>query len=78
MKHTLNQRPNNLIVRTLHITACGKQLEIDFVANLGNSRYYIQSAFAINDASKKEQESIALKNIKDAFKRVVIVKDIVL
>lgn len=50
-------------------------LEIDFVANKGNVRYYIQSAFAINDDEKREQELASLKNVKDAFKRVVIMRN---
>lgn len=50
-------------------------LEIDFVANKGNVRYYIQSAFAINDDEKCEQELASLKNVKDAFKRVVIMRN---
>ena len=48
---------------------------IDFVANKGNVRYYIQSAFAINDDEKREQELASLKNVKDAFKRVVIMRN---
>ena len=52
-----------------------RNLEIDFVANKGNQRYYIQSAFAINNDEKKEQEEGSLKAIKDAFKRVVILRD---
>jgi len=52
-----------------------RNLEIDFVANKGNQRYYIQSAFAINNDEKKEQEEASLKAIKDAFKRVVILRD---
>lgn len=52
-----------------------RNLEIDFVANKGNQRYYIQSAFAINNDEKKEQEEASLKSIKDAFKRVVILRD---
>ena len=50
-------------------------LEIDFVANKGSQRYYIQSAFAITDDEKKEQEQASLKAIKDAFKRVVILRN---
>lgn len=49
--------------------------EIDFVANKGSQRYYIQSAFAITDEEKKVQEEASLKAIKDAFKRVVILRD---
>ena len=52
-----------------------RNLEIDFVANKGNQRYYIQSAFSIPDQEKKEQEEASLKAIKDAFKRVVILRD---
>jgi predicted AAA+ superfamily ATPase len=50
-------------------------LEIDFVANKGFHRYYIQSAFAMTDEAKKEQEEASLKLVKDAFKRIIIVKD---
>ena len=52
-----------------------RNLEIDFVANKGNQRYYIQSAFSIPDDEKKEQEEASLKAIKDAFKRIVILRD---
>lgn len=52
-----------------------RNLEIDFVANKGSQRYYIQSAFAISDEEKKEQEEASLKAIRDAFKRVVILRD---
>ena len=38
-------------------------------------RYYIQSAFAINDDEKRQQELASLKNVKDAFKRVVIMRN---
>jgi len=52
-----------------------RNLEIDFVANKGSQRYYIQSAFVISDEEKKEQEEASLKAIRDAFKRVVILRD---
>lgn len=52
-----------------------KNTEVDFVANKGNRRYYIQSAFSISDEGKREQEMASLKNIKDAFKRIIIVRD---
>ena len=52
-----------------------RNLEIDFVANKGNQRYYIQSAFSIPDQEKKDQEEASLKAIKDAFKRIVILRD---
>lgn len=52
-----------------------KQLEVDFVCNQGNKRYYIQSAFAIPNKEKMEQEQKSLINIKDSFKKIIIVKD---
>ena len=54
-----------------------KQLEIDFVANLGSRRYYIQSAFSIPDKEKEEQEKASLLNVNDSFKKIVIVKDVI-
>ena len=52
-----------------------RNLEIDFVANKGYQRYYIQSAFNMSDGGKKEQEEASLKAVKDAFKRIIIVRD---
>lgn len=52
-------------------------LEIDFVANMGSRRYYIQSAFSIPDDIKRRQEKALLMNIKDSFKKIIIVKDII-
>lgn len=52
-----------------------KQYEIDFVANRGSQRYYIQSAFIMPTDSKERQESNSLLNIDDAFKKIIIVKD---
>lgn len=54
-----------------------KQLEVDFIANLGSKRYYIQSAFHLADAEKEKQEKDALININDSFKKIIIVKDVV-
>jgi predicted AAA+ superfamily ATPase len=51
------------------------QLEVDFVANKGSSRYYIQSALSIDDEAKKQQEINSLKRIEDSFKKIVVVKD---
>lgn len=53
-----------------------KQLEVDFIANLGSKRYYIQSAFHIPDKEKEEQEKASLLNVNDSFKKIVIVKDV--
>ena len=54
-----------------------KQLEIDFVANKGSQRYYIQSAFAMPDEQKQKQEKMSLLQVKDSFKKIIVVKDIV-
>lgn len=54
-----------------------RQLEIDFVANLGSKRYYIQSAFSIPNEEKEKQEKNSLDNVGDSFKKIVIVKDVV-
>ena len=52
-----------------------QSFEVDFVANQGSQRYYIQSALYIPDAAKMAQETASLKNINDTFKKIVIVKD---
>ncbi len=54
-----------------------RQLEIDFIANQGSRRYYIQSAFSIPDEEKREQEKASLINVGDSFKKIIIVKDVV-
>ncbi|MCM1426522.1 MAG: ATP-binding protein, partial [Eubacterium sp.] len=53
------------------------QLEIDFVANLGSRRYYIQSAFSMPTKEKQKQEKASLIHINDSFKKIIIVKDVV-
>ena len=52
-----------------------KQIEIDFVANRGDRRYYIQSALSLGDSEKWLQELRPLKNVDDSFKRIIITKD---
>lgn len=52
-----------------------KSYEIDFVCNRASERYYIQSAFAIPDEAKMEQETRSLHLVPDSFKKIVIVKD---
>ncbi|MCR5773877.1 MAG: ATP-binding protein [Lachnospiraceae bacterium] len=52
-----------------------KQLEVDFVVNQGSKRFYIQSALAIDDPDKKEQETGSLKRIPDSFSKIVVVRD---
>lgn len=53
------------------------QLEIDFVANLGSKRYYIQSAFSMPTEEKRIQEKASLVNINDSFKKIIVVKDVI-
>ncbi len=52
-----------------------RQLEVDFVANLGSKRYYIQSALALPDKEKIKQESASFSNIRDSFKKIIVVKE---
>lgn len=51
------------------------KLEIDFVANKGGKRYYIQSALSVSDEDKRQQEINSLKRVADSFKKIVVVKD---
>lgn len=51
-------------------------LEVDFIANLGSRRYYIQSALSIPNEQKEKQEKASLLNINDSFKKIVVVKDV--
>ncbi len=51
------------------------QLEVDFVCNMGSKRVYIQSAYALPSVEKEKQEKKSLLNIKDMFKKVIIVKE---
>ena len=53
------------------------QLEIDFVANLGSKRYYVQSAFSMPTEEKRVQEKASLINVNDSFKKIIVVKDVV-
>lgn len=52
-----------------------KQLEIDFIANKGSRKYYIQSAFEMPSQAKIEQEKKSLNKLNDSFKKFVIIKD---
>ena len=49
------------------------QYEVDFIANNGTDKYYIQSAFALDDEEKRQQELNSLLRIDDSFRKVVIV-----
>lgn len=52
------------------------QLEVDFVANLGSRRYYIQSTLQIPDTEKEQQEKASLLKVNDSFKKIVVVKNV--
>ena len=65
MQYETNEKSSNI----------RKQLEIDFVCNQGSKRYYIQSAYAIPDQAKMEQEQRSLMLTGDFFKRMIITKD---
>lgn len=52
-----------------------KQYEVDFIATNGSEKYYIQSAYALPDDEKREQELASLKRIDDSFKKIIIVGD---
>ncbi len=54
-----------------------RQLEVDFVCNLGSLRYYIQSAYSLPDEAKRMQEIRPFKKIDDSFRKIVITRDIV-
>lgn len=57
--------------------AVRKQLEVDFICNLGSLRYYIQSAYSVPDEAKRAQEIRPFTKIDDSFKKIVITRDIV-
>lgn len=78
----LRAREYNVDIGVVPITArdkngvpIRKQLEIDFICNKGSSRYYVQSAFAMPDERKLEQEQRPLKRTGDSFKKIIVVKD---
>lgn len=54
-----------------------KRLEVDFIANKGSLKYYIQSAYSLPSDSKIRQEKSSLLNINDSFKKIIIVKDVI-
>ncbi len=52
-----------------------KQLEVDFIATKGSEKYYVQSAFAMNNLDKIKQEQRPLTSISDSFKKIIVVGD---
>ncbi len=73
----LKRRGFNVDVGVVEIKENGvkKKLEIDFIANKGNEKYYIQSSLNIDDYDKKDQELRPLRNVNDFFKKIIVVKD---
>ena len=73
----LRKRGYNVDVGSVEIREgdAKKQLEIDFVANKGNNKIYIQSALEMKTAEKVQQEQKSLLNINDFFKKIIIVGD---
>lgn len=62
-------------VGILEITEEGKRkrIEIDFIANQGSKRYYVQSALVLPDESKRAQEERPLLSVNDSFKKIIVV-----
>lgn len=58
--------------------SCRSQLEVDFVVNKAEKRYYIQSALTMNSEEKQRQELKSLLHINDSFQKIVITKDDIL
>lgn len=54
-----------------------KQLEVDFIATMGNNKFYIQSAYQLPTEEKINQEKASLLNISDSFKKIIVVKDVI-
>jgi len=49
--------------------------EVDFIANRGSKKYYIQSALSLPSSEKENQEKRSLLEIKDSFKKIIVIKD---
>ena len=73
----LRKRGYNVDVGSVEIREgdAKKQLEIDFVANKGNNKIYIQSALEMKTTEKVQQEQKSLLNVNDFFKKIIIVGD---
>ncbi len=65
---------NQYLERLKSARTNGLMTEVDFVADSGNNRYYIQSALDMPTREKVEQETRSLREIGDSFKKIVIVK----
>ena len=66
------------VVETREKDGAGKEVrtqhEIDFIATLGSRKYYIQSAYAVPDKEKYEQETVSFDKSGDSFKKIIIVE----
>jgi len=66
------------VVESREKDSAGKEIriqrEIDFIATLGSKKYYIQSAYAINDQKKYEQETCPFDKTMDSFKKIIVVE----
>lgn len=62
-------------VVTVNEQGARKQLEVDFVCNLGSKRYYIQSAYSLPSEEKQNQEVRPFRKIDDSFKKIVVTGD---
>ena len=73
----LRRRGYNVDVGSVEIREGNKkkQLEIDFVANKGNNKIYIQSALEMKTGEKVRQEQKSLINVNDFFEKIIIVGD---
>ncbi len=60
------------VVDLRHAETDHQKVEIDFVANLGSKRYYVQSACAIPDEDKRAKEIRPFRNVSDSFKKIVV------
>lgn len=52
-----------------------KQLEVDFIVNKGDVKFYIQSAYRMESEEKKNQEKSSLQKINDSFKKIIVIND---
>lgn len=56
-------------------TSNKKQIEIDFVCNQFNKKYYVQSTLSLPAREKTIQEERPLLNIPDNFKKIIVVEE---
>lgn len=70
------------VVEYNHVDENGKkirsQLEVDFVVNKTDKRYYIQSALTVANEEKRKQETNSLNRIDDSYTKIVVVRDNIL